>query len=251
MAWVTWRQHRTASDRSGRAVCRNRGVACGSSAFSCTTPTPPRSPATRRAHCLQQTGQHLQWHVRFSRERLHLASSARPRSGHSSVRRCWLVSWRPVLSATPGPRASGGGAGHLPSWWPRASVTAAAGAISVLALLVLPAVLSRRQPGLVRLQGVADHGVSRSRPACSTCAGVTFAAWTLAAFAIGVLAGVLIRRVVPAIVATLVVYTGLAFAVGGIPAPALLGAARHHQAEHARFRMGHQPAVAHQGAAGR
>ena len=45
--------------------------------------------------------------------------------------------------------------------------------------------------------------------------GVTFAAWTLAAFAIGVLAGVLIRRVVPAIVATLVVYTGLAFAVGG------------------------------------
>ena len=38
---------------------------------------------------------------------------------------------------------------------------------------------------------------------------------TLAAFAIGVLAGVLIRRVVPAIVATLVVYAGLAFAVGG------------------------------------
>jgi ABC-type transport system involved in multi-copper enzyme maturation permease subunit len=45
--------------------------------------------------------------------------------------------------------------------------------------------------------------------------GVTFAAWTLAALAIGVLAGALIRRVVPAIVATLVVYTGLAFAVGG------------------------------------
>jgi hypothetical protein len=45
--------------------------------------------------------------------------------------------------------------------------------------------------------------------------GVTFAAWTLAAFAIGALAGVLIRRVVPAIVATLVVYAGLAFAVGG------------------------------------
>ncbi len=40
--------------------------------------------------------------------------------------------------------------------------------------------------------------------------GVTFAAWTLAAFAIGALAGVLIRRVVPAIVATLVAYAGLA-----------------------------------------
>jgi hypothetical protein len=42
--------------------------------------------------------------------------------------------------------------------------------------------------------------------------GVAFAAWTLAAFAIGALAGVLIRRVVPAIAATLAVYTGLALA---------------------------------------
>jgi hypothetical protein len=41
--------------------------------------------------------------------------------------------------------------------------------------------------------------------------GVAFAAWTLAAFAIGALAGMLIRRVVPAIAATLVVYAGLAF----------------------------------------
>jgi hypothetical protein len=44
--------------------------------------------------------------------------------------------------------------------------------------------------------------------------GVTFAAWTLAAFAIGALAGMLVRRVVPAIVATLAVYAGLAFAAG-------------------------------------
>lgn len=44
--------------------------------------------------------------------------------------------------------------------------------------------------------------------------GVAFAAWTLAAFAIGALAGMLIRRVVPAIVATLAVYAGLAFATG-------------------------------------
>jgi ABC-type transport system involved in multi-copper enzyme maturation permease subunit len=42
--------------------------------------------------------------------------------------------------------------------------------------------------------------------------GVTFGAWTLAAFAIGGLAGMLIRRVVPAIVATLAVYAGIAFA---------------------------------------
>ena len=43
---------------------------------------------------------------------------------------------------------------------------------------------------------------------------VAFAAWTLAAFAIGALAGMLIRRVVPAIAATLAAYAGLAFATG-------------------------------------
>jgi ABC-type transport system involved in multi-copper enzyme maturation permease subunit len=42
--------------------------------------------------------------------------------------------------------------------------------------------------------------------------GVSFAAWTLTAFAIGVLAGMLIRRAVPAIAATLVAYGGLAAA---------------------------------------
>jgi hypothetical protein len=42
--------------------------------------------------------------------------------------------------------------------------------------------------------------------------GVAFAAWTLAAFAIGALAGMLIRRIVPAIAATLAVYAGLALA---------------------------------------
>jgi len=41
---------------------------------------------------------------------------------------------------------------------------------------------------------------------------VTFPAWTLAVFAIGVLAGMLIRRTVPAIVAALAAYAGLAIA---------------------------------------
>ena len=45
--------------------------------------------------------------------------------------------------------------------------------------------------------------------------GVGFPAWTLVAFAIGALAGMLIRRVVPAIVATIALYAGLAFAAGG------------------------------------
>ena len=46
--------------------------------------------------------------------------------------------------------------------------------------------------------------------------GVAFAVWTLAAFAIGAVTGMLIRRVVPAIAATLAVYAGLAFAAGGL-----------------------------------
>ena len=44
--------------------------------------------------------------------------------------------------------------------------------------------------------------------------GVALPAWTLAAFAIGALAGMLIRRVLPAIVATLAAYAGLAFTAG-------------------------------------
>jgi ABC-2 family transporter protein len=44
--------------------------------------------------------------------------------------------------------------------------------------------------------------------------GLAFAAWALAAFAIGALAGMLIRRVVPGIVTTLAAYTGLALAAG-------------------------------------
>jgi hypothetical protein len=46
--------------------------------------------------------------------------------------------------------------------------------------------------------------------------GVAFAAWTLTALAIGVLAGMLIRRVVPAIVVTLAVYTALALTAANV-----------------------------------
>ena len=79
------------------------------------------------------------------------------------------------------------------------TVTAAAGAFSVLfSWYDQPFVAAGQQnpffPNLFDLRGVA------------------FAAWTLAAFAIGALAGMLIRRVVPAIAATLAVYGGLAVA---------------------------------------
>jgi ABC-type transport system involved in multi-copper enzyme maturation permease subunit len=45
---------------------------------------------------------------------------------------------------------------------------------------------------------------------------VTFPAWTLAAFTISALLGMVIRRVVAAIAATLAVYAGLAFATAGL-----------------------------------
>jgi hypothetical protein len=49
--------------------------------------------------------------------------------------------------------------------------------------------------------------------------GVSLAAWTLAAFAIGALAGILVRRVTPAMFATLAVCAGLAFATGAFLRP--------------------------------
>jgi ABC-type transport system involved in multi-copper enzyme maturation permease subunit len=60
----------------------------------------------------------------------------------------------------------------------------------------------------------ADGSQTQLAPTVFDLRGVAFAAWTLAAFAIGALAGMLIRRVVPAIAATLTAYTGLAFAAG-------------------------------------
>jgi hypothetical protein len=92
------------------------------------------------------------------------------------------------------------------------AVTAAAGAISVLFSWYYQPYFGAEQPVRSK-EPLASVFAVRSQPV--RLRGVTFAAWTLAAFAIGVLAGMLIRRVVPAIVATLVVYAGLAIAVGG------------------------------------
>ncbi|HUA28730.1 MAG TPA: hypothetical protein VMC03_07580 [Streptosporangiaceae bacterium] len=61
---------------------------------------------------------------------------------------------------------------------------------------------------------VADGNQTALAPTVFDLRGVTFAAWTLATFAIGALAGMFIRRVVPAIAATLTAYAGLAAAAG-------------------------------------
>ena len=78
--------------------------------------------------------------------------------------------------------------------------------------------------------GNQNLGLSQSSPLAGglfDLRGVTFAAWTLAAFAIGALAGMLVRRVVPAIAATLAIYAGLSIAAGHVSAPALPDAAGH------------------------
>jgi hypothetical protein len=60
----------------------------------------------------------------------------------------------------------------------------------------------------------ADGNETPFTPELFDVRGVAFAAWTPAAFAIGALAGMLIRRVVPAIAATLAAWAALALAVG-------------------------------------
>jgi len=62
------------------------------------------------------------------------------------------------------------------------------------------------------LLGIKGYGYSSLYSLFFDLRGIAFAAWTLAAFAIGALAGVLIRRVLPAMFATLAAWSGLVFA---------------------------------------
>jgi hypothetical protein len=88
------------------------------------------------------------------------------------------------------------------------AVAAAAGALSVLFSWYYQPYFATRNLALNLSEA------SPFFPGLFDLRGVTFAAWTLTAFAIGGLAGLLIRRVVPAIVATLAAYTALALAAG-------------------------------------
>jgi hypothetical protein len=82
------------------------------------------------------------------------------------------------------------------------AVAAAAGAFSMLVSWYV-------QP----LWGAGDNN-GPLYPTIFDLRGVALAAWTLAAFAIGALAGVLIRRVIPGMFATLAACGGLAFVTG-------------------------------------
>ena len=90
------------------------------------------------------------------------------------------------------------------------AVTVAAGALSVLLSWYYQPYFATRN-GALELSELSPFGGG-----VFGLRGVAFAAWTLAAFAIGGLAGMLIRRVVPAIVATLAAYTGLALVAANV-----------------------------------
>jgi hypothetical protein len=87
-------------------------------------------------------------------------------------------------------------------------VTAAAGAVSVLFSWYYQPYFATGN------QSLSLSEASPLAPGLFNLHGVSFAAWTLVAFALGCLAGLLIRQVVPAIVATLAVYTGLVLVAG-------------------------------------
>jgi len=89
------------------------------------------------------------------------------------------------------------------------TVAAVAGSFSVL-------VSWYYQPYLASGNGTVFSSPSPLSPGLFDLRGVAFAAWTLATFAIGALAGMLIRRVVPAIVATLAAYAGLVLLAGNV-----------------------------------
>ncbi|MGO8961512.1 MAG: hypothetical protein ACLQFR_29695 [Streptosporangiaceae bacterium] len=82
------------------------------------------------------------------------------------------------------------------------AVTATAGAFSVLVSWYVQA-----------LWGAGDNN-GPLYPTVFDLRGIALAAWTLGAFAIGALAGVAIRRVIPAMFATFAAWAGLAFVTG-------------------------------------
>jgi hypothetical protein len=89
------------------------------------------------------------------------------------------------------------------------AVTATAGAFSVLLSWYYQPMFLARKP--LTFFPIPSHSLAAG---LFDLRGVAFAAWTLAAFAIGTLAGMLIRRVVTAMAVTLAAYGGLAFAAG-------------------------------------
>jgi hypothetical protein len=128
--------------------------------------------------------------------------------------------WTAAVACHP---ASSGGCGALAGyvlsdWEPAQIIATVLQAVPALigAFVGAPVLAREMETGTFRYAWTQGFGGSPVRldAGMFDLLGVAFAAWTLVAFAIGALAGMLIRRVVPAIVATLAAYTGLALAAG-------------------------------------
>lgn len=97
--------------------------------------------------------------------------------------------------------------------------------IAKLALLAIAVTIAAAAFGVLfswYYQPIIGAGGGDSGPLSPTIfdlRGVALPAWTLAAFAIGALAGILIRRVIPAMFATLAVWIALAFLTGAYLRP--------------------------------
>jgi hypothetical protein len=100
--------------------------------------------------------------------------------------------------------------------WTLAKLVAVGVAVAAIAEAFSVLVSWYYQPYLATGNAAQFSSPSPLSPGLFDLRGVAFAGWTLAAFAIGALAGMLIRRVVPAIVATLAAYTGLALLAGNV-----------------------------------
>lgn len=72
------------------------------------------------------------------------------------------------------------------------------------------------EPYVAAQHDAGVSGASTLSPGLFDLRGIALVAWTLAAFAMGALAGMLIRRIVPSIVATLAAYAGLALLTANV-----------------------------------
>ena len=211
MVWVTWRQHRVALGAVGALLgalavwmwILGRGL---HHAYLAATACHP----TGSLACLDLV-QHLQRHGQVPRGWLRPAGATRADRGVPRRAAAGPRARERHLPLRLDTEASEPGAGRSPSSCCSASRSAAAGgAVSVLFSWYYQPYF---RPDLVG--GDPFSLTSQSSPLAAglfDLRGPDFAAWTLAAFAIGGLAGALSRRVVPAIACALAAYTGLGLA---------------------------------------
>ena len=210
MAWVTWRQHRVAL--SGAAVFLGRSrCSWGSPAVTCITRTRPRLACNPQLGCLRDRDQQINTDLGFMNQSVggYLLQVVPALIG--------AFVGAPVLAREleTGTFRYAWTQGFEPWRWTLAKVAAlavvviaVAGAMSVLfSWYYAPYFATANQAREL-------SEASPFSPALFDLRGVAFVGWTLVAFAIGVLAGVVIRRVVAAMVATLAAYTGLAIVAG-------------------------------------